>query len=421
MHPGLHHHEAVIEGGRQPLFHHARRLPGRGLQQAHLGSAAKTCHRLHHLPGRRRHGLNTRAQQPGHLGLAQAGAYGGVVPPPAGGRRRQHAVAAQRVEQFHGLVRVAGRMRSDHLDQAHRGGPVHVQHFGHHGHETRHRQVDQSEVLHSGLLTPPGQRRRQRMRRVHAAVAVRTNEQQAVDRLLTQHKVDEAEWRAPRPLQVIDEEHQRPVPRGDRPKHRDAHSLRPHLRGQRIPGIGRHRQQRTELRYRRGQQTRVRANRLQDSRADLGQLVLGFGQQQPTQRAKRLMNGVELQIAPVLIELAGHEPAVPAGHHRSQLIDQRCLTHPRRAADQHPAAPARQCVLERCPQRRHLVVPSHQPRRRQQSQRNIVLAHPPRRHSGTCQSVPQPLQVVDHAIRGLVPVVRFLLQQVHDDLGQRPR
>ena len=34
--------------------------------------------------------------------------------------------------------------------------------------------------------------------------------------------------------------------------------------------------------------------------------------------------------------------------------------------------------------------------------------------------VPQPLQVVEHALGGLVAVVRLLLQQMHDDLGQRP-
>ena len=33
----------------------------------------------------------------------------------------------------------------------------------------------------------------------------------------------------------------------------------------------------------------------------------------------------------------------------------------------------------------------------------------------------QPLQVMDHAVRRLVPVVRFLLQQMQDDLRQRFR
>ena len=183
-----------------------------------------------------------------------------VVPPPPGGRRGQHAVAAQRVEQLHRLVRIAGRVRFDQLDQARRRGRVHVQHLRDHGDQSSDtRQVVQPQVPHPGLLAPSRQRRRQRMRRVHLAVAVRAHQQQALDRLLAQHQVDEAERRAPGPLQVIDEHHHRPFPRGDRPQHLHSRPLRPHLRGQRIPRIRRHRQQRRELRHHRGQQTRVRA------------------------------------------------------------------------------------------------------------------------------------------------------------------
>jgi hypothetical protein len=50
------------------------------------------------------------------------------------------------------------------------------------------------------------------MRRVHVALAVRADQQQAVDRFLAQHQVDEAERGAPRPLQVIEEQHHRPFP-----------------------------------------------------------------------------------------------------------------------------------------------------------------------------------------------------------------
>ncbi len=38
-----------------------------------------------------------------------------------------------------------------------------------------------------------------------------------------------------------------------------------------------------------------------------------------------------------------------------------------------------------------------------------------------CPGVPRPLQVVDHAVGRLVPVVRLLLQQMHDDARQRCR
>ena len=288
----------------------------------------------------------------------------------------------------------------DHLGQARRRGRVHVQHLGDHGDQARPGQVVQPQVPHPGLVAPPGQRRRQRMRRVHVAVAVGAHQQQALDRLLAQHQVDEAERRAPGPLQVIDEHHHRPFPRGDRPQHRHGRPLRPHLRGQRIARIGRHRQQRRELRHRRGQQARVRPDRRQDPLADLGQLVLRLGQQQPAQRAERLIDRVELQIPPVLVELAGHEPAVPAGHHRPQLIDQRRLAHPRRPADQHPAAPARQRLLERRP-----AAPPPRPSRPTSrdggSSRSGTSCSPTRRPEPlrTLPGVPQPLQVVDHARR----------------------
>ena len=344
-----------------------------------------------------------------------------LVPPPPGGRRGQQAVAAQRVEQLHGLVRVAARMRLDHLGQARHRGPVHAQHLGDHGGQARLRQVAQPQVPHRGLVPPPGQRRRQRMRRVHVAVPVRADQQQAVDRLLAQHQVDEAERGTPRPLQVIEEQHDRPFPRGDRPQRRRARPLQPRLRGQRIPRIRRHPQQRRELRQHRGQQARVRPHRRHDPLAQLRQLILRLGQQQPAQRAERLISRVELQVPAVGVELAGHEPAITAGHHRPQLVDQRRLAHPGRAGHQHPAALARQRAGERGFQRRHLVIASGQPRRRQQPHRDIMLADPEHSRCRVCLRVAHPLQVINQAVRGLVPVVRFLLQQVHDDLGQRRR
>ena len=131
------------------------------------------------------------------------------------------------------------------------------------------------------------------------------------------------------------------------------------------------------------------------------------------------MNPVELEIPAELVELAGHEPAVAAGHHRPQLVDQRRLAHPRRPADQHDPALADTRGLERRLQRRHLAVAAYQPRRRQQPQRDVPLADPQRARFGARTAVAQPLQVVDHALRSLVAVVRLFLEQVHDDRGER--
>jgi hypothetical protein len=88
---------------------------------------------------------------------------------------------------------------------------------------------------------------------VDLAVPVRTHEQQAVNRLLAQHEIDESQCRAAGPLQVIHEEHDRPALRGDCPQHGRTRALCPHLRGQGVAGFGRHIQQCPELRYRRGQ------------------------------------------------------------------------------------------------------------------------------------------------------------------------
>ena len=192
--------------------------------------------------------------------------------------------------------------------------------------------------------------------------------------------------------------------------------MRADLRGQRIPGIRRHRQQRGELRHRRGQQARVRTGRRHDPPADPGQLVLWFGQQQPAQCAKRLIDWVEFQVAPVGIGLACHEPAIAARHHRPQLIGQHRLPDPWRPADQYPTAPACQGILERRAQRRHLAVAPHQPRRRQQPQRNVLLADLQCGHARPRLVLPQPFQVMDQAVSRLVAVIRLLLQQMHDDL-----
>jgi len=214
------------------------------------------------------------------------------------------------------------------------------------------------------------------MRRVHVTVPVRADQQQALDRLLAQHQVDEAERGAPRPLQVIQEYHDRPFLRGDRPQRRRGRPLHPGLRGQRIPRLRRHPQQCRELRQHRGQQARARPRRRHDLVAEPRQLTIRLGQQQSAQRPERLVSRVELQVPAVGVELAGHEPAVTAGHRRPQLVDQRRLAHPGRPVHQHPAALARRRAGERGLQRRYLLLAPGQPRQRQQPHRDITLADP---------------------------------------------
>ena len=148
--------------------------------------------------------------------------------------------------------------------------------------------------------------------------------------------------------------------------------------GQWIPRLRRYPEQRGELREHRGGQPRVRPERRQEPLADGGQFALGFGQQQPAQRAERLSDPVELQIPSVLVELAGHEPGIAAGCLRAQLVDERRLAHSRRPADQQHLAAAGEHAIEGLPQRGNLRVAAHQPGRGQQQRRQVMLSDPKR-------------------------------------------
>jgi hypothetical protein len=201
------------------------------------------------------------------------------------------------------------------------------------------------------------------------------------------------------------------------PQHLCRRSLRAGPCGQRITRVGRHPQHGRELRHARGEQRRVRAHGREDLVPDLRQIGLRFGQQQPPQRPQRLVDRVEVEIPPVLVERAGHEPPAGVRDHRPQLVDQRGLPHPWRAGDQHARAAARQRLGERRVQLRRLGVPADQPRRGQQPQRDVVLADR-QRPAGICRQL---LQVVHDALGRLVAAVGLLLQQVHDDLRQRSR
>ncbi len=330
----------------------------------------------------RRHRRRRRAaEQPGDLGPA-AGARARPPsshchPAAVGG---QHAVAAQRVEQLHGLVRVAARVRLDQPSTRPAAvGRSACSMSATIVDEARPRQVVQPQVPHPGLVdasataAPPADAPRP------VVVAVRAHQQQARRPApRSARRSTTAERRPPRPLQVVDEHHHRPLaarrPRAARPRPlRCARACA----GQRIARIGRHRRAapRTPAppavsRPALGPTAR------QDPLADLRPAQApARPSSTPAQRAERLMDRVELQIAPVLVELAGHEPAVAARSRTGRSsIDQRRLADPRRAADQHAATPARQRLLERRLQRRHLRVAPHQPRRRQQPQRNVALA-----------------------------------------------
>jgi Mn-containing catalase len=134
-----------------------------------------------------------------------------------------------------------------------------------------------------------------------------------------------------------------------------------------------------------------------------------------------LGHGGVWNVSLILVELAGHEPAVAGGHHCPQLIDQRRLTHPRRPTHYRRLTPALQRVLERLLKCHHLRLAAHQPRGRLQPDRKITLADTDRRRGRSGLHAPDRLQVIDQPVGALVAAVRFLLQQVQDDRRQRLR
>ena len=209
--PGLHHQQALVQRRRQSLRQRGRRLAGRRLHDAQVDLPAEAGHDLRRRPRAGRQGLDPRHQQLGRLGPAEVGADRRDVPPPPGGGRGDEPLAAQGVEQLHGLVRVAVGMRCDRLDELRRRTPVRVHHLGDQADRGGHGQVVEVQVLHVGPPARPRQRARQRVRRIDVVIAVGTDQQQPVDRFFAQQEVEQAERGAAGPLQVVDEEHHRPL------------------------------------------------------------------------------------------------------------------------------------------------------------------------------------------------------------------
>jgi hypothetical protein len=203
MRTGLGHQQALLQGRCQRQVHHARRFADGDLQRAQLGRPAQARHRLQRRPRLRRQHLKTRGRQPGHLGRAQVGAQYRHVPCRPARRRRGQAVAAQCVQQFCCVIRIAARVRSDDLCQLGRHGLVHVQHLGDHGDEAGDRQVGQPHRFRSGRFPPAREQRRQRMRGVDIVFPVGAHQQHALDRLLAEREVEQAQRCAPGPLQVV--------------------------------------------------------------------------------------------------------------------------------------------------------------------------------------------------------------------------
>ena len=213
------------------------------------------------------------------------------------------------------------------------------------------------------------------MRLVHLGLPVRADDQHAGQVRLVEHGVQEAERGRTRPLQVVDDDDDRACAARDGPQHVQTDLTDPGDPHRVVGGLlRRHAEQRRERRQDGGRQAGVGSEHVQQAVAQLGQLVVGLGEQLGAERAERLQHRVRTQTPPVLVELAGDEP--PAGHRHGgpQPVDERGLADPGRAGDQRDAAVAGDRLGEQTVQRRPGGVAPDQPGGRGQPHREVPLA-----------------------------------------------
>src|SRR5207237_1191700 len=150
-------------------------------------------------------------------------------------------------------------------------------------------------------------------------------------------------------------------------------------------------------------QPRARTQRRADAVAGLHHDLLRLGQQQPADGAERLMQPVELEVTPELIELARYEPTARGRHHRPKLFDQGGLADPRSTGHQYAPTPPGPSLRERRAEGRDLSLPAHDPRRRAQAKREVTFTDAER----AGRVLAQPVQIMGQPLGGLVPVVRL--------------
>ena len=196
----------------------------------------------------RGHAATRAASSSATSALADVGAHGRPVPPPAVGSRPD-AVAAQRVDQLDGLVGVAAVCGSiTRPDRAASPAP---------GAAFRQQapSAAKGRFPAAAAAAPParssGQRRRQRVRRIHLVLAVGADQQQALDRLVAQHEVDEADRGAPAHCRSSMDHHDRALAASDGAQRVEAR-LRPGLRVSGSPGSGGTASSDGQLRHHRG-------------------------------------------------------------------------------------------------------------------------------------------------------------------------
>ncbi len=345
------------------------------------------------------------------------------VPLPSVAAGDEQTLPAQRVDHLDAVVGITAGAGGERVGQAARTVLIQPQHLCEQRAQVGRWQVHQPDPLRPRpVQRQPGQQGGERMGRVDLGLPVRADQQESPDLRIGENRVDQADLGGTRPLQVVEDQHQRPFRRGDDAQHVEPDPYQSSRDGHRVRWrqVRQHVHQHGELRHDRRGQAGVGAQRVVQPLPQGRRGLLRFGQEQAAEGAQGLAYRVGAQFSPVLVAFAGHQPAAAPGHVRPQLVDQAGLADPGSAADQHAMAPAGHHLVEGAPQPGDLGVPADWPRRRSQPDREVPFTEREDGRPGVAQAVTQPQQVMDETVGALVPLVRFLRQQPQHDVRQQP-
>jgi hypothetical protein len=420
-------HEALLDGAPQ----RARGLLRRGA--VHHREVPEVEH--HAEAGGELQQLRRLLRQPPELFRHQGGHVAGNLPgfdlgqvpcPPAARRvEAQQVLIVQEAEELADGERVTAGARVDELAQLQRAAGVGAGGLAHHA---RHLLGAQRREVH----LPHGRARRAQLlerdgKRVGGGdlgVAPGSHEQHVVVVRIAGERLEQRERGNVGPLQIVQEEHERPRGHGERLQrlHQHAAEAVARLRGGQARGRRLFADQLPGLGHGLDEHGGVHPQQRVQTLAGLAALRLALGQHLTDQVAHGLVDRVIGNAAQELIALAGGEAAPAGGRHPVQLIDERGLADAGRAGDEEQLRAASHGARVRGGQHLHIRDAPIQPLGQAKLVRPVRRAQREgvQRRSGL-ELVLALLQVGDEAPGALVAGRGVLGQQLEHDGRHRLR
>ena len=267
------------------------------------------------------------------------------------------------------------------------------------------------------------ERLRQRVSLSDLVVAIGADDEKVPDIRVREDMLEKLEGRRVDPLQVIEEERERVVLRGDGAEEAPEHHLESVLRLFR--GELRHRRlfadDELDLRNDVRNELPMRPERASDGVAPLLELGVALAQDRPDDTPQGLREGRVRDVTLVLVELAAREQAARNGQRLVELVHQRRLADARSSRNEKQL---RRAIgregLEGRDQDLDVAFAAVQPLRNQEPVRDVLRGKGEGIDAaGRLELAQAPSQVRFHACGGLVAVVGTLGKQLQDDLFDR--